>query len=73
MHEITEQFIEAAEAGDAAEVERLLASGAEINDRDCVGCNALFEAASSGHVALVQWLLSHGADPNIPENNGSRR
>ena len=42
----------------------------EINDRDCVGCTALFEAASSGHVALVQWLLSHGADPNIPENNG---
>ena len=70
MHEITEEFIQAAESGDAAAVEptqsRPLISAPDASSRS----TALFEAASSGHVALVGWLLSHGADPNIPENNG---
>lgn len=64
-------LITAAESGDRKAVERLLASGADVNEQDAVGSSALFEAVSSEHVYIVEFLLAHGADPNLPENNGT--
>jgi ankyrin repeat protein len=64
-------LIQAAEAGDAKRVEHFLDSGADINERDDLGCTALYEAVSSEHRHIVELLLARGADPNIPENNGT--
>ena len=63
----------AAASGDAAEVERLLLAGAEVDQRWPMlrgfndGHTALIVAARDGHLAVVDVLLRYGADPNATE------
>jgi cytohesin len=61
---------EAAREGDVKEVESLLASGADVNDRDFAGGTALHVAAAAGRVALVRRLLEAGADVQSRDSDG---
>ena len=51
-------------ARDKAEIEALLAKGADINARNNEGDTMLLLAASSGKKDIVEWLLAKGADVN---------
>ena len=49
--------------GDLAEVEALLAKGADVKaDKSNSGTTPLHFAAEKGHAAIVDTLLAHGAD-----------
>lgn len=54
----------AAAAGDAAEIGRLIAAGADREARDGNGRTALHVAAFRGQHAATRALIRHGADPN---------
>lgn len=56
------QLIEAAKAGKLADVEHLLASGADVNQQDEQGWTPLNWAAGKGDLACVRLLLECGAD-----------
>lgn len=53
----------AARAGDAAEVERILAAGEGVDVENRIGYTPLMEASREGHTAVVLHLLDAGADP----------
>jgi ankyrin repeat protein len=54
----------AAAKGDAGEIERLVAAGANANAQDAHSRTPLHVAAHFGHLAAAQALLRHGASPN---------
>jgi len=56
--------------GQAACVDALLASSANVNSVDCSGCTPLFYAITLGHAHCVTSLLCHGADPNHVDLKG---
>jgi len=56
---------QAAAAGEADEVRRLLAAGANVDERDRTGFTALIWAARRGETESVQLLLAAGADPDL--------
>src|SRR5215831_2327909 len=56
-------LFEAAKGGDLATVEKLLASGADINQGNEQGWTALNFAAGKGDLAMVKLLINKGADP----------
>ena len=60
----------AADKGERATVEQLLAAGAELNLRTKKGNTALMMAAYGGHSSVVEQLLAAGADPNIQTKQG---
>ena len=60
----------AAALGDTASLERLLASGAEVDAADYDGRTALHLAASEGHPAAVALLLGRGAKPSVVDRWG---
>ncbi|MSQ70709.1 MAG: ankyrin repeat domain-containing protein [Betaproteobacteria bacterium] len=51
------RLISAAESGNVAEIDRLLAAGARVDARDARGRTALLAACHYGHVATVRALL----------------
>src|SRR5690348_9154882 len=57
----------AAKKGDAAETERLLAAGADVNAHTDYGVTALFYAAEKGHLDVVRTLIAHKADVNVTD------
>ncbi|ULL15852.1 ankyrin repeat domain-containing protein [Paenibacillus sp. H1-7] len=59
------QLIEAAEKGDNAAVERLLASGADINATDGRGRTAAMAATHGNKPETLRLLIAKGADLNI--------
>ena len=61
----------AAEAGDVAEIESLLALGFSIDTRDYAGLTPLMMAAKNDKLEAVKYLLKQGADPSLQNNNGS--
>ena len=65
-----EALRDAAERGDAEEVNRLLAAGVPIDAATETGVTALHNAACEGHVAVVKVLLDKGAnvDPKSTKN-----
>lgn len=63
-----QELIEAANRGDAAAVQRLLARGTDPNSQDSAGWTALRYAAAKGHGAVVQHLVASGADPNVRDD-----
>lgn len=61
----------AAQAGDGAAVDRLLALGLPLDARDAQGCTALLRACGGGHLALAADLLDRGADPDLAAHTGA--
>jgi ankyrin repeat protein len=66
----TQAMIDAAWRGDAKEVERLLAEGADINKRGNRNRTALMLAAGKGHLEVVKLLLDKGAEVESKKDNG---
>ena len=57
------RLLRAAEKGNAAAVQQLLAAGVDVNTADEQKSTPLLRAAAQGHAAVVKLLLEHGADP----------
>jgi ankyrin repeat protein len=63
-------IFDAVNAGDKAEVERLLASGAEVDSRDGDQATPLIAAALSNRPAVAELLLARGADVMARNSGG---
>lgn len=63
-------LLDAAEAGNAVEVTRLLDAGVPVDAADAEGETALIEAAEEGHVEVVRLLLQRGAAVNLGDHDG---
>jgi ankyrin repeat protein len=61
------ELIRAAEAGDAAAVQRLLAQGASVRARDAQGRTALVAATYGNRVETARLLIAAGADVNAQD------
>jgi ankyrin repeat protein/serine/threonine protein kinase len=66
-----EDLISAAERGDTAVVQALLADGTDVDAKRNDGATALIVASYNGHFELVQALLAKGAQVNAKENDGA--
>ena len=55
------QWENAARRGSIDQLQRLSASGADIDARDRYGQTAIMLAARAGHAKVVEWLVEHGA------------
>jgi hypothetical protein len=64
------ELLEAARKGRTADVEALLAKGADIEMKDRDGRTALMLAAQYGHTATVQALISKGANAGLRDAHG---
>ena len=60
-------LIDAAAAGDAAAVRRLLGEGAGVAARDATGRTALLAATQGNHVEAARLLMEAGADVNAQD------
>ena len=58
---------DAAKAGDAAQVDRLIATGANADEKDSAYNTALHVAADVGHMDVVQVLVAKGANLNAKD------
>jgi hypothetical protein len=61
---------DAAARGDLATVDRLLARGADPNQRNRGGTTPLFTAAALGQLEVVERLLAAGADVHVRDKHG---
>lgn len=64
------QLRQAAESGNAPQLQRLLDEQADIDARDESGRTALLLAVQHGEADAVDVLLAHGADPNAADSGG---
>ena len=55
---------------DVEEINKLLAAGEGINDKDWLGYTPLHWAVYFGYPDLIELLISKGADPNIQSDTG---
>jgi ankyrin repeat protein len=74
---MSNELMAAAHAGDLAQVQRLLAAGADVNARDENGWSPLMQACYNaelkhGHADIVQALIDAGADIEAPIGYGVR-
>jgi len=67
---LVSRLLEAAQAGDTADVQRLLAQGADINARGPYGNTPLMSAALTGHTDTLRLLLDKGANANAKGTTG---
>lgn len=65
-----ESLLEAVSAGDVDRVGKLLAAGADSNERNAEGATALMLAAHAGQLDLVKILIDAGADVNLTDERG---
>ena len=68
--DLNKKLLDAAEAGDTAEVQSLLREGANPNAKGGYGNTALMGAAVRGHTETVRALLEKGAEVNAKDNAG---
>jgi ankyrin repeat protein len=68
--ELNRRLVLAAERGDASEVRRLIAAGADVNWQDEKQDSAFLVAGARGRVEGVRLLLAHKANPNIADRDG---
>jgi len=69
---IDEKLVLAAWKGNSKAVAKLLAAGANVNERDSYGRTALIYAANGGHTEIVKNLLDiDGINLNVKDNNGN--
>lgn len=61
---------EAAQDNNVAEVRRLIARGAKVNDKNKDGLTALHWAAYNGHSILAELLIDKGAKLNLKDKYG---
>ena len=64
------QLHEAAKNGNKAEVDILIAQGADVDVKDSEGYTPLHKAAYNGHVVVSELLICKGADVNARAVNG---
>lgn len=64
-HHPTTALTIAAERGDTAQVKRLIAAGADVNEKDKSGYTALMWAAREGHTEIARALVEARADMNV--------
>jgi uncharacterized protein len=67
---MTSEWRDAVRRGSVDELERLLASGADIDARDKHGQTALTLAAREGRAESVAWLVGHGATLDVTAKYG---
>ena len=60
---------EAAKGGNTAEMQSILAGGADVNESDGIA-TPLYLAVSGNHVEAVKLLIAKGADVNLPAKFG---
>ncbi|KAJ1479557.1 ankyrin repeat-containing domain protein, partial [Baffinella frigidus] len=60
----------AARAGRIEKVRKLLADGADIEEKGGEGTSALFEATTKGFETIARLLLEHSADVTVTDNLG---
>jgi len=65
-----DEINDAAQSGDLATVEQLLAQGADVNSTANGGATPLHWAAGNDHKEMAELLLAHGADVNARDNFG---
>lgn len=65
-----EQLVQAARAGIASRVERILRDGVTPNALGALGFSAMHAAAEQNNVGLLTVLLDYGADVNVSGRNG---
>ena len=58
---------DAAKAGNAKQVESLIAAGTEVDQKDVAEKTALFWAADAGQMEVVRLLVAKGADVNAKD------
>jgi ankyrin repeat protein len=64
-------LIDAADKGDLVQVNKLLASGVNVNEKSTKsGRTALMVAAEEGHKAIVNLLIANGANVNAQNRTG---
>jgi len=63
-------LMHAAEDGDTASVEKLIAAGTNVNAQDQRGWTALMHTSMRGRTTETKVLLAAGADPNIRDREG---
>jgi hypothetical protein len=66
----TTPLMHAAEVGNATDVQRLIAEGADVNARDQRGWTALMHAAMKDRARETELLLAAGANPNVRDSDG---
>lgn len=66
-----QKLLVAAENGEYAEVQRLLAQGVDVNYTDGTRETALSKASRRGHTGVVQLMLKGSADPKASDKYGS--
>lgn len=60
----------AAQKGDLATAQNLIARGADVNIRDENGNTPLKYASAEPHPEMLRLLLNHGAQPNLADHRG---
>ena len=69
--DVNAQLIEAAQNGQAEEVQALLEGGADVDAKDEAGMTALMWAALGGNTDTVKVLLDAGADVSVKDRQGT--
>ncbi len=70
LSQIDNALIQTAFDGKLADVEILVAKGADVNLQDVKKRTPLILAASNGHTSVVEFLFSKGADINARDSDG---